>query len=215
MYQGSLFGLDEVTVDTTFRDLKRHELDDSSWVDHCAGWLNGSDRVLDELIAMHALDAPPGADVRPHRRRTAAQHVVARATTVRPKRCPCSLRRGACCCTHYEKHFDSIGFNYYRDEHDSVAWHGDRHRHEVANPVVAIIGVGEPRPFRLRPAGGGASITFPSGHGDLLVMGGACQHRWQHCVPKQSGALGPRISISYRHGIVRFGRRRGTAGQYS
>ena len=37
------------------------------------------------------------------------------------------------------------------------------------------------------------------GHGDLLVMGGACQHDWEHAVPKVRHA-GPRISITYRHG---------------
>ena len=214
MYQGSLFGLDEVTVDTAFRDLTRHELDDSSWVDHCAGWLNGSDRVLDELIKCMPWT---------HRQVPMYDRIVDeprlstwwRENDGTPEALPVFAEARRLLCTHYEKHFDSIGYNYYRDEHDSVAWHGDRHRHEVANPVVAIIAVGEPRPFRLRPAGGGASITFPSGHGDLLVMGGACQHRWEHCVPKQSGPLGPRISISYRHGIVRFGRRRGSAGQYN
>ena len=55
----------------------------------------------------------------------------------------------------YGEAFDSIGFNCYRDGDDSVAWHGDRHRHTVDDPVVAIVSVGAPRPFRLRPRGGG------------------------------------------------------------
>jgi hypothetical protein len=29
-------------------------------------------------------------------------------------------------------------------------------------------------------------------------MGGACQHHWQHSVPKVRSA-GPRISITFRH----------------
>jgi alkylated DNA repair dioxygenase AlkB len=80
-----------------------------------------------------------------------------------------------------------------------VAWHGDRHRLTVDDPVVAIVSVGEPRPFRLRPRGGGPSRSFDLGHGDLFVMGGACQHDWEHSVPKVRQA-GPRISITYRHG---------------
>ena len=37
------------------------------------------------------------------------------------------------------------------------------------------------------------------GHGDLVVMGGACQHEWEHTVPKEAGVAGPRMSITMRH----------------
>jgi hypothetical protein len=30
-------------------------------------------------------------------------------------------------------------------------------------------------------------------------MGGACQHEWEHTVPKEARAMGPRISITLRH----------------
>ncbi len=33
-------------------------------------------------------------------------------------------------------------------------------------------------------------------------MGGACQHDWEHCVPKLRHAS-PRISITYRYGADR------------
>ena len=94
--------------------------------------------------------------------------------------------------------FDSIGCNYYRTGADSVAWHADRIRFYQEDPIVAIVSVGAPRPFLLRPRGGGRSRSFLLGQGDLLVMGGACQHDWEHTVPKVASA-GPRISITYRH----------------
>ncbi len=62
---------------------------------------------------------------------------------------------------------------------------------------MAIVSLGEPRPFRLRPTGGGASVGFELGAGDLLVMGGTCQRTWQHSVPKARHA-GPRLSLSFR-----------------
>lgn len=96
--------------------------------------------------------------------------------------------------------FDSIGFNWYRDGADSVAWHADTRGPPVANPTIAIVSVGTPRPFRLRPQAGGPSVSFDLGAGDLLVMGGACQHRWEHAVPKRAQPTGPRISITFRHG---------------
>lgn len=88
--------------------------------------------------------------------------------------------------------------NYYRDGRDSVAWHADRiGRHEV-DPIVAIISLGGPRRFGLRPKAGGAGRQLVLHTGDLLVMGGACQHTWEHCVPKMRSAP-PRMSLSYRH----------------
>ena len=68
----------------------------------------------------------------------------------------------------------------------------------VTNPVIAILSVGAPRPLRLRPRGGGSSLGWPLGNGDLFVMGGACQHEWEHCVPKMRVTHGPRLSITFR-----------------
>ena len=54
-----------------------------------------------------------------------------------------------------------------------------------------------PRRLALRPRGGGDSVSFQMGHGDLLVMGGSCQRTWEHAVPKVAHA-GPRISVQFR-----------------
>jgi alkylated DNA repair dioxygenase AlkB len=72
----------------------------------------------------------------------------------------------------------------------------------IVDPIVAIVSVGHPRRFLLRPKGGGRSVGFELGRGDLLVTGGACQREWQHQVPKVSTA-GPRISITFRHSANR------------
>ncbi|MGZ4730341.1 MAG: alpha-ketoglutarate-dependent dioxygenase AlkB, partial [Acidimicrobiales bacterium] len=98
--------------------------------------------------------------------------------------------------------FRSVGLNLYRDGNDSVAWHGDRVARDRARATIAIVSLGEPRPFRLRPKGGGASIGYAAGNGDLLVMGGSCQRTWQHSVPKVHRA-GPRISVTFRHELLR------------
>ena len=44
----------------------------------------------------------------------------------------------------------------------------------------------------------GALELHPTG-GDLLVMGGACQHEWEHMVPKEAGVIAPRMSVTLRH----------------
>jgi alkylated DNA repair dioxygenase AlkB len=89
------------------------------------------------------------------------------------------------------------GCNYYRDGRDSVAWHADRELRELTDTRVAILTLGACRPFLLRPKGGGKSRDLAPGAGDLLVMGGACQMRWEHSIPKSKYA-GPRVSCSWR-----------------
>jgi alkylated DNA repair dioxygenase AlkB len=99
----------------------------------------------------------------------------------------------------YAEPFDSIGFNLYRDGNDSVAWHGDRHRHIVTNPVIAIVSLGAPRPLTPTTTMAVAqSLSWNLGNGDLFVMGGACQHDWEHTVPKVRVTTGPRLSVTFR-----------------
>jgi alkylated DNA repair dioxygenase AlkB len=98
----------------------------------------------------------------------------------------------------YQAKLDRITCNLYRDGHDSVAWHGDRIARELPEATVAIVSLGDGRPFRVRPKGGGRSIGWPAGRGDLIVMGGSCQRTFDHSVPKVASA-GPRISVMFRH----------------
>src|SRR6202008_2972010 len=75
--------------------------------------------------------------------------------------------------------FRTAGCCYYRDGHDSVAWHGDTiGRGKLEDTMVAIVSVGDPRKLCLRPRGGGGAIPIEMGHGDLIVMGGSCQRTW-------------------------------------
>jgi alkylated DNA repair dioxygenase AlkB len=95
--------------------------------------------------------------------------------------------------------FVTAGMCLYRDGRDSVAWHGDRiGRAKDSDTMVAILSIGSARSLMLRPRGGGSSIGFSLGHGDLVVMGGSCQRTWDHAIPKTSRAVGPRISVQFR-----------------
>jgi len=95
--------------------------------------------------------------------------------------------------------FVSAGMCLYRDGRDSVAWHGDRvGRAKDQDTMVAILSVGSARSLMLRPRGGGSSMGFSLGHGDLVVMGGSCQRTWDHAIPKTTQPVGPRISIQFR-----------------
>lgn len=191
-WQPSLLDGPAVTVDREFGGLVRHELGAGAWVDVAPGWLQGADELFDRLLR----DTPWGRrEVRmydrtlpeprlTHRWSEAPEPVLAEATALLSAR--------------YGVEFTQVGANLYRDGADSVAYHGDRVARERDTAVVALVSLGGVRPFRLRPHGGGASVGFLPGPGDLLVMGGTCQRTWQHGVPKVRTAAA-RISVQFRH----------------
>ena len=203
-YQASLFDGGEPQVDASFTHLHRTALDDRSWVDHCPGWLLGSDALFDELLStgrfsqrtVHMYDR-----TLPEPRLTAGWSTeLATVTTHDGPPVPAALTALAdALSARYAVRFDRVWVNLYRDGRDSVAWHGDRNRHSHRNPLVATVSLGARRRFLLRPRGGRTALTLRPGHGDLVVMGGACQHEWEHTVPKEAGSVGPRMSITLRH----------------
>jgi alkylated DNA repair dioxygenase AlkB len=200
VWQPSLLATGEtVDIDRSFLTLERIQLDDDSWVDNAPGWVTGADRLFEEVLA--------GRDWGQRSRRMYDQKVREPRLTA-----PWNTQSGEALeppileeirralSERYGREFDSVGFNLYRDGQDSVAWHADRLRKDVPDPIVALVSLGEPRKFLLRPKGGGRSRAFLLGRGDLLVTGGQTQKTWEHSVPKVARA-GPRISLAYRHNL--------------
>lgn len=96
--------------------------------------------------------------------------------------------------------FDSCLVNLYRDGSDAVAWHGDTVRKVLRDPLVVTISLGSRRRFLVRRRGGGPTVlSLSPGEGDLVVMGGAMQHEWEHTVPRDARASGARMSVTMRH----------------
>jgi alkylated DNA repair dioxygenase AlkB len=199
VWQPSLLGAaEEPDVDRSFWGLRRIHLDEGSWVDHDPGWVSGADRLFEEVL----FDRPwEQRSRRMYDQRVEEPRLTApwNADSGRPLEPPILEEIRGVLSERYRRAFDSVGFNLYRDGRDSVAWHADRIAAEIEEPIVALVSLGEPRKFLLRPKGGGASRAFLVGHGDLLVTGGKTQRTWEHSVPKVSRA-GPRISLAYRHG---------------
>lgn len=93
--------------------------------------------------------------------------------------------------------YDAIWLNWYRDQSDSTSWHADRPANEPATAIVPVVSLGATRRFLIRPTGGGSSVAFTPAGGDVLIMRGRCQRDWQHCVPKQRGPVGGRMSLNF------------------
>jgi len=212
-WQPSLLDIGEPpVVDVSFAGLRRLPLDATSWVDWCPGWLRGHDALFETLLASGAWQQRTRQmyDQRvPEPRLTAGWTPDASDPSVPPV---LPLLCGALS-ARYGVTFDRVWVNLYRDGRDSVAWHPDRNGRVHRDPLVATVSLGARRRFQLRPRGGGPiALELAPGAGDLVVMGGACQHDWEHCVPKTARPVGPRMSVTIRHsrGELRPGKAPGT-----
>jgi len=203
--QGSLLDLADEVIVHPLGAVRRSQLDDTAWVDLRPGWIGGAD----ELYAALRRDVPWHAE-----RRQMYDSVVdvPRLQCFYGAEDPLPHPALAECRDALSRYYDSelgepfvtAGLCLYRDGQDSVAWHGDRiGRSRDQDTMVAIVSVGAPSDLVLRPRGGGPSVRLAAGHGDLLVMGGSCQRTWDHCVPKTTKVVGPRISVQFRVAGVR------------
>lgn len=210
MLQGSLLDqVEEVGLRALGGSVRRTTLEHGAWVDVRPGWVTGADALFGRL----ALGGSAGVQWREEQRQMWDQQV----TTPRLLRFygedetlpdPVLEQARLALTQHYAAElgepFATAGMCLYRDGRDSVAWHGDRFGRAARNDtMVAIVSIGAPRALLLRPRGGGESIRHVLGYGDLLVMGGSCQRTWDHCVPKTTQSVGPRVSIQFRPRGVR------------
>lgn len=198
-FQPTLFDAAAPAFDAGLGGLVRLALDEASWLDWVPGWVRGSDRLFAEVLAARRWGERTRwmYDRRVREPRLTSPWSLASGEPLLPPIVD-AMRR--CLGARYGVVFDSAGFNLYRDGQDSVAWHGDRIVKSIADPIIPLVSLGEPRKFLLRPRGGGPSRAFRLGRGDLLVTGGATHRAWDHAVPKVARA-GPRISIAFRYGL--------------
>lgn len=192
-WQGTLFGAQAPAL-TPLRP-ERTWLDRSCWIDRQPTWLVGADQLFAEV----AQALPWQGGRRPMYDRMVDVPRLTAFLPVDDPRFPDVVAQAALALQlHYAEPFRLVGANLYRHGGDSVAWHADRIGRVEKDPIIAIVSIGGRRSFRLRPMGGGTGLSVPMYGGDLLVMGGACQHRWEHAVPK-SRTGEPRISLTFRH----------------
>ena len=191
---------DEPVLGTLDGHVRRTPLARGAWVDVYPGWLSGSAELFTRLVE----SVPWRAEKR---------HMYDRVVDVPRLLCfydedaelpdPMLTQARQSLNAYYRaelgEEFRTAGLCLYRDGRDSVAWHGDRiGRGRNEDTMVAILSLGTARALALRPRGGGPSLRYDLGHGDLLVMGGSCQRTWDHAVPKSPRVTGPRISVQFR-----------------
>lgn len=105
--------------------------------------------------------------------------------------------------------FNYALLNRYRSGSDMLGWHADDEADLGADPVIATISLGAARMLRIRPRAGGMSIGGALTHGSLLLMWGASQRDYKHCVPRTRKPVGERVSYTFRWTTGGAGRDRG------
>jgi alkylated DNA repair dioxygenase AlkB len=191
--QLSLLGVETPRFDAGFSGLRRLDLHSGAWVDYQPGWVRGHEPLFDAIA--ETADWHSGERVMYDRTVAVPRLTASFDPAVGP---PLLCEIAAALTERYGAPLDRISMALYRDGSDSVAWHGDKELRDRPHALVAIVSLGEPRRFLMRPVGGGGSQQFTVGWGDLLVMGGTAQRTWEHCVPKVARA-GPRMSVMFRH----------------
>jgi alkylated DNA repair dioxygenase AlkB len=200
-FQGSLFSrMDEPEgFDGAFAGMRRIELGEGAWIDRQPGWASDPDRLF--VNVLEALDWREGVEKIMGKEVARPRLVSSFDRDDLPADLEVVRHMSDALSERYQVGLTRITCNLYRDGRDSVAWHGDRVARELPEATVAILSLGEPRQFKVRPKGGGSSMGWPAGRGDLMVMGGSCQRTHDHSIPKVAAA-GPRIAVMFRHFYV-------------
>ena len=184
----------EVAVDHTFATAERIQLDDSSWVDHVRGWLEG-DRVLMDMLMAEADWEQRSRWM--YTRTVAEPRLTAEYPVIAQAPHPVLRHIAAALTARYDRPFARLWMNWYRDNDDGTGWHADRPANTWTDAVIPVLSLGASRRFLIRPASGGPSTTILTRGGDLVVMGGRTQRDFRHSVPKQKATSGPRLSLNF------------------
>ena len=196
-FQGSLdLSASDEPFDATFREMVRSDLDHGAWIDRQPGWAKNPDELF--LSVLNGVEWRSGIEKIRGEEVARPRQVASFGSAGPPQELAVLRDMSEALSDRYEVRLDRITCNLYRDGRDSVAWHGDRIARDRPAATVAIVSLGEARPFRVRPKGGGPSLGWQAGRGDLIVMGGSCQRSYDHSVPKVAAA-GPRIAVMFRH----------------
>jgi alkylated DNA repair dioxygenase AlkB len=183
--------------------VRRIDLDATSWVELVDGFVRSPD---EQMAHFHQVLQWQTTEVLRYDRYVPERRLSAHASTAdHPLLRQTELHLRSC----WPVRWEGAAAILYRDGDDFQGFHGDREMRWLDDTLIAIVVLGERRPFVLRPrttsdrldsvtAGRHPDdVILTPGHGDLLVMGGANQRDWLHTVPVTATDR-PRISLTWR-----------------
>ncbi len=156
-FQASLFGDCTAAAQPGPRPLadglSRTDLGSGAWIDLRPGWIRGADELFADLLGSVPWESER---LRMYERVVDVPRLASRYERCAPLPHPVVQRIKDDLDRHYTPEFGDgfagAGLALYRDGQDSVAWHGDVFgRERDTDTMVAIVVLGPPRPFLLRP----------------------------------------------------------------
>ncbi len=93
---------------------------------------------------------------------------------------------------------NSVLCNLYRDGQDSMWRHSDDEDELGSDPVIVSVTLWASRAFKLRHKTTREIVTLMLEHGSILVMWPGSQTQREHCIPKTTRLLWPRINCTFR-----------------
>ncbi|MGW4669130.1 alpha-ketoglutarate-dependent dioxygenase AlkB [Streptomyces sp. NPDC004324] len=184
----------KISVDQTFSNALRIQLDDTSWVDYVPGWLAGDDELMNLL--MQRADWEQRSRWM-YTRQVEEPRLTSEFPVIADAPHPVFTYLAEALSDHYQRPYTRLWMNWYRDHNDGTGWHADRPANKLDEAVIPVLSLGASRRFLIRPDGGGTSRPLLVHGGDLVVMGGRCQKDYQHMVPKQKRPTGARLSLNF------------------
>ena len=183
----------------------RTALGDGSWVDLVAGFVRNAHEVMEtiyEETAWQQNETLRYDRYVPERRLSAGLRSASRPLL---HQTDMHLR------ATYRQPMEGVAAILYRTGDDFQGLHSDREMRWLDDTLIAIVVLGQRRPFVIRergpwaeslvnrvpPGQDPADLVLLPGEGDLLVMGGRCQADWLHGVPAFETS-NPRISLTWR-----------------
>jgi alkylated DNA repair dioxygenase AlkB len=97
-----------------------------------------------------------------------------------------------------ETKFNSCLLNLYHNGDEGMAWHSDDEKSLGKDSAIASLSLGAERKFALKHKQTKQNVSLFLESGSLLVMKGATQTNWLHCLPKTKKVTTPRVNLTFR-----------------
>jgi alkylated DNA repair dioxygenase AlkB len=94
--------------------------------------------------------------------------------------------------------YNSCLMNLYHHGQEGMGWHSDDEKSLAHHGTIASVSLGAERKFNFKHKRTGETISLMLEHGSLLIMAGACQTHWLHCLPKTTRIQAPRVNLTFR-----------------
>jgi len=98
----------------------------------------------------------------------------------------------------YERNFNMLLINWYRNGDDYIGMHSDNEKQLVKNSPVITISLGQERIFVIENKLSKKKEKILLKNNEVFVMGGDFQNKYKHGLPKSKKATNYRISITLR-----------------